>query len=231
MALRDEIEVLRDRALGKLNDAHDYFTYSKRLWRTLQRSVEYGRQKFSWRNLFTSSSANEQDLLAKAHLYVSQELTSSTLQQFVSIFESFLFDALRSWLLAHPQSLARRQLSGRDILELPDKAAIVDALVEKELKDVFYDRPANWFEYLNERVQTGSPTSADAQRFAEIKATRDVLVHGQGIANPYYMDKSGAEARAQVGQSLGLSEPYHHASWELLVKLTREIGDGMAAKA
>jgi hypothetical protein len=58
-----------------------------------------------------------------------------------------------------------------------------------------------------------------------------VLVHGQGIVNAYYMDKSGAEARARVGQSLGLSEPYHQASWELLVKLTREIGDGMAANA
>jgi hypothetical protein len=161
--------MIRDRALGKLNYGHDYFTYSKRLWRTLQQSVEQGGLKFDWENLFTNSSVNEQDLLARAHLYVSEELTASTFQEFISTFESFLFDVLRSWLLAHPQSLARRQLSGRDILDLPDKAAIVNALVEKELKDVFYDRPANWFEYLNERVQTGSPTPADAQRFAEIK--------------------------------------------------------------
>jgi len=43
----------------------------------------------------------------------------------------------------------------------------------------FYDRPANWFEYLKARVDTGVPTVADAEQFAEI-STANILVHGQG---------------------------------------------------
>ncbi|HEY3246390.1 MAG TPA: hypothetical protein VGM03_23845 [Phycisphaerae bacterium] len=145
MALRGEIEAVRDRALSHLNAAHDYYTYSKEVWRTLQLVVQRDGLKFSHRNRATNSTVNEQNFLSLAQRYIAWELTSATLQQFLSIFENFLFEVLRRWLLAYPQSLSTRQLSGKEILKLPDKAAIVDALVEKELRDVFYDRPANWF--------------------------------------------------------------------------------------
>jgi hypothetical protein len=231
MRLREEIEMVRDQALSALDDAHDYFTYTKAAWQILQVAVQRDGLTFSRRNLATGSTVSEKDLLSRAEQYVAHELASATLQQFVSIFENFLFDVLRLWLLAHPQSLSSRHLSGKEILGCPDKNAIVDALIDKELKDVFYDRPANWFIYLNARVQTGLPADADAAQFAEIKATRDVLVHGQGVANTYYADKAGKAARAQPGQPLQIPEPYHQASWQLVRKLVRHLGDGMSGKA
>lgn len=136
-----------------------------------------------------------------------------------------------AWLLAYPKSLSARQLTGKEIFNLADKAAIIDALVDKELKDIFYDRPANWFEYLKTRIKIDVPDVPDAEQFAEVKATRDALVHGQGIANAYYLDKAGARARAKSGQPLDIPEPYHHASWTLMCKLVLEIGSSMAAKA
>ncbi len=230
MALRDGIALSRDQTLSVLNDAHDYFTYTKGAWRMLQVAVHRKKIKFSLRNRSTNSIVTESDLLARAQRYVAQEHVLATFQQFVSIFESFLFDVLRQWLLAYPGSLSSRQLSGKEILNLPDKVAIVDALIEKELKDVFYDRPANWFEYLKDRVGLTTPTDADAQQFAEVKATRDVLVHGHGVANRFYVDKAGKAARAQIGEPLDVAEPYHQASWELICKLVREIGTEMAKK-
>jgi hypothetical protein len=122
-------------------------------------------------------------------------------------------------------------LTGKEIFNLPDKTAIIDALVEKELKDIFYDRPANWFEYVKGMVNIAAPTVAEAEQFAEIKATRDVLVHGQGIANAYYVDKAGKLARVQPGQSLDVPGPYHQASWTLIRKLVQDIGTEMAARA
>jgi hypothetical protein len=231
MPLRDDLEAVRDRTLTVLADTHDYFTYTKGAWRTLQLAVQRDGLTFSLQNIATKSTVSEKDLLARAQRYVAEELASATLQQFVSTFENFLFEVLRLWLLAHPKSLSSRQLSGRDILGLPDKAAIVDALVDKELKDVFYDRPANWFDYLKGKVDAGAPLAAEADQFAEIKATRDVLVHGQGVANAYYVDKAGKAARAQPGQLLDVPEPYHQASWDLIRKLVHDIGTGMAAKA
>jgi hypothetical protein len=209
MSLRAEIEAVRDLAVSRLDDAHDYYSFTAGAWRTLQQLVEQQGLTFTLENRATGTRVAEADLAARAQRYVAEELAVATLQQFVSIFETFLADAIRLWLVAHPQSLARRQLTGEDILALPDKAAIVDALVAKELAAVLYDRPTGWFRYLNDRVATGSPTELESQQFAEIKATRDVLVHGQSIA----------------------PGPYHRASWELLRKLALDIGSGMAAKA
>lgn len=231
MPLRDAVENIRDRALAALNDAHDYFAYTRDAWRTLQRDVQRDGRTLTWQNASTKSSITEKDVSARAQGYVEIELASSTLQQFVSIFENFLFDSVRDWILAHPERIAKRQLSGKDIVALPDKSAIVDALVEKELRDVFYDRPANWFDYVKAMVNIASPTTAEGERFAEIKATRDVLAHGQGVANAYYADKAGALARVPPGDSLDVPGPYHQASWELICKLVTDIGTEMAAKA
>jgi predicted exporter len=116
MALRQDIEAIRDLAIMRLNDAHDYVTYTKATWRALQRAVRQDGLKFSWRNVSTSSLVSEQDLLARAQRYVAEELASSTLQQFVSIFESFLFDALRAWLLTYPAALSKANSRARTSL-------------------------------------------------------------------------------------------------------------------
>ena len=137
-----------------------------------------------------------------AQRYVEIELASSSLQQFVSIFENFFLEIARDWTLAHPERLSKRQLSGEVIFRLTDKAAMIEALVEKELQDVFYDRPANWFEYMKTLTKIASPGEADAKQFAEIKATRDVFVHGQGMANAFYVDKAGSLARHSLANHL-----------------------------
>lgn len=231
MALRRQIEDLRDHALESLRDAHDYFNDSQRAWYTLSEAVEQGGLTFSWQSFSTGVAADHLAILARAKRYTGYDLLSSTLQQFVSIFESFLFDALRQWLLAFPISLAKRQISAKEVLSLPDKPAILDALVEKELRDVLYDRPANWFQYLNDHVDVGAPSTAEADAFAELKATRDLLVHSRGIVNTYYVSKAGSAARGTPGDHLEITEPYHLASWQLLCKLVSDIGTGMAAKA
>lgn len=231
MPLRDKVEAIRDQSLAALNAAHDYFTYTRDAWRSLQQDVQRQGRTVLWRNRSTNSSITEKEVSARAQGYIEVELPASTLQQFVSVFENFLFDVIRVWILAYPERIAKRQLSGRELLALPDKPAIIDALVEKELKDVFYDRPANWFEYVKATVNIDSPTEAEAEQFAEIKATRDVLVHGQGVANTYYTDKAGRLARVHSGKPLDVPGPYHQASWDLICKLVRDIGTEMAGKA
>ena len=108
---------------------------------------------------------------------------------------------------------------------------MIETLVDKELQDVFYDRPANWFEYMKTLTKITSPGEAHAKQFAEIKATRDVFVHGQGIANAFYVDKAGSLARSQPGKPLDIPGPYHQQSWDLICKLVRDIGTEMASKA
>jgi hypothetical protein len=172
MTLRNDIENARDSAMGALNDAHDYFAFTKDAWRALQQDVERDGRTLKWTNASTASSISEKNVFARAQRYIGVELASSSLQQFVSIFENFFFEIARAWILAFPERLSNRQLSGKLIIRLADKAAMIDALVEKELQEVFYDRPANWFEYIKTLTKIASPTDAEAAQFAEIKATR-----------------------------------------------------------
>src|SRR5438270_4324387 len=129
MSLRDDVEKIRDQAIVTLNDAHDYFTYTRDAWRSLQQDVQRQGRKLTWQNTATKSSITEKDVLPRAQRYVEIELASSTLQQFVSSFESFCSDTARAWLLAYPKRLSNRELSGREIFRLPDKAAMIDVLV------------------------------------------------------------------------------------------------------
>ena len=80
-------------------------------------------------------------------------------------------------------------------------------------------------------IAPGCPTDAEIGRLTEIKATRDVLVHGQGVANPTYLRKAGVLARAALQQPLPVTPNYHCESWSLLRKIVSDVGTAAAAKA
>ncbi len=85
MALADNIQDLMSRTLSALDASHDYYTYTKRVWRLLQQIVKEGR-KFTFRNRTTHTQIDEQVLFGRAQLYVTEYLMSSTFQHFVSLF-------------------------------------------------------------------------------------------------------------------------------------------------
>jgi len=116
MALVDDVHDLADRTLSALDASHDDYTYTKRVWRLLQGIVQEGR-KFTFRNLVTGTRVDEQVILGRAQLYVTEYLASSTFQHFVSLFEEFFIELLRYWLVAYPGSTGSRD--GRMALPAP----------------------------------------------------------------------------------------------------------------
>ena len=70
MALADDIQKLTKRTQTALNESHDYFTYSKRVWHFLERTVIDEDRQFTFRNLVTGTSVNEQLLIRRAELYI-----------------------------------------------------------------------------------------------------------------------------------------------------------------
>jgi hypothetical protein len=205
MPLADEIQALANRTLSALDASHDYYTYTKRVWRLLQQIVKEGRT-FTFRNLTTGTRVDEQVLLGRAQLYITDYLISSTFQHFVSLFEDFVFGLLRSWLAAYPGSLSRKQVEVSAVLKAPDKAAIVLAVVDRELNELKYECVADWFAHLERLANLGCPATEEIEKLAEIKASRDILVHNNGVANAIYVGKAGRRARYQDGVNLEISE-------------------------
>jgi hypothetical protein len=195
----------------------------------LQQIVKEGR-KFTFRNLTTGTRIDEQVLLGRAQLYVTDYLMASTFQHFASLFEDFVFELLRCWLAAYPASLSRKQVEMGAVLKAPDKSAIVLTVVDRELNELKYERLADWFDYLERLTKLGCPTADEIENLAEIKASRDILVHNNGMANATYVSKAGSRARYRDGEKLEISEQYHRTSWETICKVVRDVSAAALGK-
>ncbi len=233
MALIDELTQLRDKTLASLDASHDYYAHTAYLWRLLQQMVREGSDisEDTIRNQVTESRISISELSRLAHEYITVRLASATFQHFVSLFEDFLFGFIGAWLTAYPRSLENKQLDLGTVLDAGDKAEIVAAIVQREVLFLAFKKPSDWFAYLRKRVGLHCPKEDQILQLAEIKASRDALVHNNGIANAAYVEKSGTRARFQDGDALEIPGPYHRESWQLIKQVVSEIGTAGIQKA
>ena len=230
MALSDDIVALRGQVLADLTSAHDYYEDTKLAWSIVRDMIAAGEAIVS-RNKTTGTVTNEVELAVKSRGYVTEQLAEATFQQFISIFENFYFDLLRLWLTAYPQSLGKKTVDFKTILEMPDKDAMIGAVVRDELNKVLYERPAKWFSYLEDLAKLDCPAPEEIERIAEAKASRDVLVHNKRTANKIYEAKEGKIARFHEGERLRIPDDYHRETWELIRKLVADLSDAAIAKS
>jgi len=230
MPLVADIQLLRDLILSELEAVHDYYAYTRRAWQLVQRQIAAGK-KLRFRNRATGNQLTEKGLPEMAKLYSSDYITSSTFQQFVSLFEDFMFKLLRLWLLAFPQRLEKKLIPASILFEAHDLEEARAALVERELHELAYKKVRDWFAYLDSLVHLDYPTTEEIDRLTEIKASRDVLVHNRGIANVLYEDRAGERKRCRTGERLDLPESYHRQSWELIRKVVTDVSNAAIAKA
>ncbi len=229
MALADDLKTLRDQTLADLAAAHDYYTDTKIAWRMVHKTIVFGHM-ITIRNVTTGTVTTQAELKAKARGYVSEQLAQATFQQFISIFENFYFELLRLWLTSYPHSLGKKTVDFRTILELPDKDAITGLIVRKELNEVLYARPTEWFAYLEDMAKLGCPTADEIKRIAEAKASRDVFAHNKGIANKIYEAKAGDLARFHDGDRMTIPEYYHRETWALIRKIVSDLSNAAISK-
>src|SRR6266446_1747213 len=188
MPLADEIIKLRDGISADLAAAYDYYANTKAAWRIVQRYIEKGG-KIKVQIMPTGSLITEKELPGKAQLYITEYLSASTLQQFVSLFEDLLFGLMRLWLLAYPQKIGKKQLQISVVFSATNLDELKLAAVDRELHELSYKNVREWFIYLGEIVKLDCPSPDQIERLAELKATRDVLVHSRGVAGTIYETK------------------------------------------
>ncbi len=228
-ALLNNLQEIERQTLSSLDAAHDYFIHSKRVWLLLQQEVRKGR-KFTIRNQTTGNQIHEQDLLAKGQAYLTDYLLPSTLQHLVSLFEHYVFELLRVWLVNNPKSLSGKQVKFEAVLTT-GRAGIIQAVVEKELNDVKFGGIVDWFRYLKSLVSLNRPGEQDINNLAEIKASRDILVHNNGIVNETYVRKAGTCARYKDGEKLLISEQYLREVWEIIRRVVQDLSTATQKKA
>jgi hypothetical protein len=99
---------------------------------------------------------------------------------------------------------------------------ILDTVIQKQLLAVFYGPPERYFDYVEAVLSIKIEQELRAS-FAEIKATRDIIVHNSGIANELYISKAGTAARGSVGERLKIDTRYFKDAIHTMKRLTHSV--------
>jgi hypothetical protein len=116
------------------------------------------------------------------------------------------------------------------IFSSPDKAAVIEFVVDRKVQGLFYKKPADWFKYVEDKLDLGCPVAAEVEQLAEAKAARDILVHGRGVVSETYVEKAGTRARFKAGDRIDIPENYHRETWELLRKIVNDLSAAIISK-
>lgn len=169
---------------------------------------------------FSDRRASPAELPALLRTYEAGYLQEVALQTLVARFEYFFFDLLRLLLLNLPSRLRQdRKVDVRYVVEAASREALLSRIASEELNQLKYASPSEWFAYLD-RLVHHEVAENDVAAFAELKATRDLLVHNEGIVNFVYLRKAGGLARAGEKERIQVDSQYFLSSWQLVVRLT-----------
>ena len=189
---------------------------------------------FVLQNPTTGTIVGPTQLVTLSVRYESVRLAESVLLHFVALFEDCVFELLRLWLSSYPGAIPnkdKKQVNLAMLIDAPDRVALLQTFIDRELNALRYERPTAWFRYLNDRVKLGCPTDEQVERLAEIKASRDILAHNRGVVNQTYLDKAGSRSRYKIGQRLEVPEPDLNDSWLLIRGMVQDLAMAAIGKA
>jgi hypothetical protein len=223
VAIADDIRVITDDALRNLDALHDYFEHSKLVWDSFRTGVSAGLV-LTHTNAVTGTTLDHTGLVAVSPRYQRDYLIPFTFRQFVSEFESFFFAFLARLMRHNPWPFKNSQVPFETVLRAKDRDEVIDGVIAKQLNDVKYENVREWFKFLEGTMALGCPTADEIDAVAELKATRDILEHNDGVVNETYARKTGKLARYPVGEVVELDDDYHLAGWRLVRKIAVEMG-------
>lgn len=162
--------------------------------------------------------------------FASRDLHANLLVACVSRLESLLNDVLRTFLTRFPGKLSLG-LKGGDssksvpisvVIEADDRDEILAEIVDTRLQGVFYAEPKDYLAYFENVTGVSLPEKSFLE-FVEIKATRDLVIHNNGLANDLYVRKAGKLARAEAGKPIGVEEAYFSSAISTMKNISSEI--------
>ena len=104
------------------------------------------------------------------------------------------------------------------VLAAKSKEQLLSSLINKQMQGIFYGAPTRYLEYIEAILSIKLPTNVK-DRFVEIKATRDLIVHNSGMVNETYLEKAGKLARAANHKKLPVTADYFSSTTANLKKL------------
>ncbi|AYV46554.1 hypothetical protein CFHF_21395 [Caulobacter flavus] len=176
------------------------------------------------------------DLKALLTAVIDQGAYKKSLVLAVSITEDYLIDLMKLVLRAHPDRLGRGVKRGdsKPTIALEDfiersRDEILEELIRSRVGGALYAKPAEYLAYVASILEVEVPAES-AAGFIEVKATRDIVVHGDGRANERYIEKAGQRARVAAGEPLLIDGVYFDSAIGTMKSLIYQLAEKVAAK-
>ena len=181
------------------------------------------------------ASREPRDVAKLLRRFIEKDLAANLLLAAISRTESTLNDILRL-LLSYDNSRLKIGSAGgdnsdldvclADILSAVNKRALIKNLIERRLNMVFSGKPVKYFKYMKE-VAKAPLTQENIDAFREAKATRDLIVHNDGVVNATYLGKAGQLCRAQDGEKIVTDMVYLSKCIQVFKKTVYELSVGI----
>lgn len=181
---------------------------------------------------FKEETITGEELLPELRDYKTTYLIDLAFQHCVSIFEWYFFDLLEVLLKFRPEHISgKRQFELSIVFNSEDKPEIIKKVVDIELNKLKYQNIFDWMEYLNKIVGIEYPSGDDIEKLAEMKASRDVIVHNNYIVNDVYLRKAGKFTRFKLGDKLKVNEKEYFNDCAAFIKgIIENISDKVVNK-
>ncbi|MBY5931973.1 hypothetical protein KUV51_03080 [Tateyamaria omphalii] len=144
----------------------------------------------------------------------------------VSRTEAFIQDCVATVACRYPNKLSILADKGgvpiNLVLENEDRSDLIKRFVSLKCEGLMFAKPKD---YLNKASEVlAIELSSDViDAYIEVKASRDIVVHGGGVANKLYVEKAGKAARSAEGEDLPIDRQYFKSVAVNIKRLSGEI--------
>lgn len=99
-----------------------------------------------------------------------------------------------------------------------NKEDIIDFIIEDRIISIMYANPRCQSEYFRKALSINI-SDDEWNKWYEIKATRDIIVHNLGIINETYIEKTGVSSRGNLGDAIRVDTSYFLSSIKFMKKI------------
>ena len=162
---------------------------------------------------------------------LTKDLFSKNIVLLISRMETHLQNCMRRAIKAYPQKLSiltgeKVVISTPTLINASDKEDLLDEIIEQKCSEIMFLSPQQYIQKFKQVLSIDIPESLIG-RYIEIKAARDLIIHGDGTANHHYLKKAGDYARAKIGESLSIDEKYYESVVIILKRFAGSIMDNV----
>ena len=166
-------------------------------------------------------SYTKENLIERYQFLGLTQLPINGIYQLVTTIETLLCDIFKETLIEFPAKISnKKKLDYELVLSAKSLDEIKIAVINTILNELSYKTPKEYGEEFEKYIGIKLLEQPIYHRYIELKATRDIYIHNQGISNDIYMVKADRLSRVKSGQILPVNIQYFLQSYENCIQIT-----------